>query len=88
MIEWLVNRLFWWAPLRQAIVEEVHMYDYLSNIINDPEAMKTGASFYPDTDGWRSWSQDQDTGKYYFNDVPENSMIDAFLELEKMESND
>jgi hypothetical protein len=88
MIEWLANRIFGWTRLREHIFQEVHFYDYLDNILNDPEAMQIGSSFYPDSDGFRGWSQDPDTGKYYFNDVPEDSVIDAMLQLEKMESHD
>jgi hypothetical protein len=88
MIEWLARRIFGWAPLREHIFQEVHFYDYLDNIINDPEEMKTAASFYPDADGYRAWSQNPDTGKYYFNDIPEANFVDAASELEKMESHD
>jgi hypothetical protein len=56
MIEWLARRIFGWTALREHIFQEVHFYDYLDNIINDPEEMKTAASFYPDADGYRAWS--------------------------------
>ena len=88
MIEWLANRIFGWTRLRDHIFQELHFYDYMDNIINDPESMKTAASFYPDVDGYRAWSQNPDTGKYYFNDIPEANIIDASSELEKMESHD
>ena len=86
MIDWLVNRIFWWAPLRDAIFDEVHMYDRLRHILADPEAMEIGSSFIPDFDGWRSWSHDKDKSRYYFNDVPEEDMMAAIERLEEMES--
>ena len=85
MIDWLVNRIFWWAPLRDAIFDEVHMYDRLRHILADPEAMEIGSSFIPDFDGWRSWSHDKDKSRYYFNDVPEEDMMAAIERLEEME---
>ncbi len=84
MIDWLVNRLFWWTPLRNAIFAEVHMYDRIGEIMNDPEVIEAGTSFYPNIDGWRAWSQDKELNKYYFNDIPEKSIIDAFSEIELM----
>jgi hypothetical protein len=85
MIDWLVNRIFWWAPLRDAIFDEVHMYDRLNHIMADPEAMEIGSSFIPDFDGWRSWSYNKDKGRYYFNDIPEEDMMSAIERLEDME---
>jgi len=84
MIDRLVNTLFRWGRLREALFAEVHLYDYLDKIMADPESMKTGASYWPDTDGWRGWSQDEETNKYYFNDVPENNCMDAIKALEEM----
>ena len=85
MIDRLVNTLFRWDRLREAIFVEVHMYDYLDNIMKDPEAMKTGSSYWPDIDGWRGWSHNEDTDKYYFNDIPEDNCMDAMNELDQME---
>ena len=87
MIDWLVNKLFWWTPIREAIVSEVHMYDYISNITNDPKSMEVASSFIPDFDGWRSWSFNEDNGRYYFNDVPEENMMSAMSALSDMEEN-
>ena len=84
MIDRLVNTLFKWDRLREALFAEVHLYDYLDKVMADPESMKTGSLYWPDTDGWRGWSQDEDTNKYYFNDIPEDSCMDAIKALEEM----
>lgn len=84
MIDRLVNILFRWERLRWAIFEEVHLYDYLDKIMGDPEGMKTAASFWPDVDGWRGWCHDEDTDKYYFNDIPEESSMNAMNKLNEM----
>jgi hypothetical protein len=85
MIDFIVRQLFKWRELRQALIEEVHMYDKLDRIMSDPDAMKIGSSFYPDVDGWRAWSFHKD--KYYFNDIPEMNLMDAFMAMEEMELN-
>lgn len=86
MIDRLVNTLFRWTRLRKALFEEVHMYDYLDDLMSDPEAMKIASSHWPDIDGWRGWSLNEDTNRYYFNDIPEKNCIDAMLELDYMEN--
>jgi hypothetical protein len=85
MIDWLVNKLFWWTPLRNSIIQEVHMYDYIKSIMDDPESMETGSLYFPGIDGWRSWSHDKQAGIYYFNDVPEENMMAAISALTDME---
>lgn len=86
MIDWLVNALFKWDSLRIALFSEVHMYDELDKIINDPEAMKIGATFWPDSDGWRGWSYNESKDKYYFNDIPEDGTMEAWQELDRMQT--
>jgi hypothetical protein len=88
MIEWLARRIFGWTTLRKHIVDEVHLYDYISSVLQDPKSSEVGASFYPDFDGIRGWSKDQSLGRYYFNDIPEKTMMSALFELEKMESHE
>jgi hypothetical protein len=85
MIDLLVNKLFWWTPLRNSIIKEVHMYDYIKSILEDPESKDTGSLFYTDIDGWKSWSHDKEAGRYYFNDVPEENIMAAMSALTDME---
>jgi len=35
MIEWLVQKLFWWDPLRKAIFDEVHLYDHIDTLMEN-----------------------------------------------------
>jgi predicted double-glycine peptidase len=82
MIENIVNLLFKWTSLRQAIFAEVNFYNSLTRIMEDPEAMKTAMSMWEDPDGWRGWVI-KDNGNYYFNDVPEFGMSDLIETLEE-----
>lgn len=36
-----------------------------------------GAVFWYDHDGWRGWSYDEDKNRYYFYDVPAESLGDV-----------
>lgn len=82
----LVNFLFRWNRLRNALIEEVHMYDRIDKILSDPKQMQTASCIYLDFDGWRGWTKNVDINKYYFNDIPEDSLIKAYEELDLMES--
>lgn len=75
MIDWLVNTIFKWGSLRRAIFAEVHMYDEVSERLKDTTP---GSMFWHDGDGWRSWTYSAERNKYYFNDIPEEDMLNAF----------
>jgi hypothetical protein len=36
MIELLARAIFSWAPLREYIFDDVHMYDEIDRVINEP----------------------------------------------------
>ena len=75
MIDWLVNKIFRWEPLRKSIFEEVHMYDHLNSIMNDPEGMKTGSLSWMEGDMWYGWTYSPDKNRYYFDDIGNSSLI-------------
>ena len=85
MMDKFVNFLFKFDTLRNAIFDEVHMYDMLKERLEDPEAMTIGSHLYPDYDGWRGWSKSLTINRYYFNDIPEKNFILAHNEIELME---
>jgi len=71
MIDWLVNKLFWYTPLRKAIFDEVHLYDMIEERLKDDAI---GSGYWNDGDGWRSWTYSKERNKYYFNDIPEDNI--------------
>ncbi len=75
MIEWLARRIFSWTRLREYVFEEVHMYDYLDSIINDPEAMEIASSSWYEGDMWYGWTYDSNAKRYYFDDIGNKSII-------------
>ena len=75
MIDWLVNRIFSWENLRNAISDEVHMYDHLDSIMNDPDAMKTSSLSWMEGDTWYGWKFNESNNRYYFDDIGNKSLI-------------
>ena len=84
MIDWIIRQLFKWDALRLAIFDEVEMYNSITRIMADPEAMKTATAMWDEGDGWRGWTI-KDNGNYYFHDVPEKGIgdiMDILMERE------
>jgi hypothetical protein len=82
MIDWLVKQIFKINPLRNALFQEVNMYNSLTRIMKDPEAMKTASAFWDEGDGWRGWTVEGN--RYYFNDIPEHDLLAVMESLEEM----
>jgi hypothetical protein len=74
IIDFLVDRIFKYTSLRQAVTDEVHFYDMIEKSLKDTNP---GSAFWNDGDGWRSWTYSKERNKYYFNDIPEYSLGDA-----------
>lgn len=70
----LVSFIFCWDRLRKHIIDEVHLYDELDKRLKDTTP---GSLFWPDIDGWRSWTYSKERNKYYFNDIPEEDLGNA-----------
>lgn len=81
-MENLVNWLFKWNRLRRAIFAEVDFHNSIGRIMNDPEAMKTAATFWDEGDGWRGWNIENN--KYYFSDIPEHDLFGVMQTLDDM----
>ena len=74
MIDWLVNKIFRWDQLREAIFDEVELYKEIDRRLKDTTP---GSAYWNDGNGWRSWTYSAERKKYYFNDIPEQNLGDA-----------
>jgi hypothetical protein len=72
----LVNLIFSWERLRNAVTEEVHLYDDLGKRMAEYNPDHNSVFWY-DWDGWRSRSFSPERNKYYFNDIAEMSLMNA-----------
>jgi len=70
----IVNNLFRWKRLRDALMDEVHLYDMLDERLKETTP---GSLYWNDGDGWRSWTYSSERNKYYFNDIPEDYLGNA-----------
>jgi hypothetical protein len=75
MIYWLVNKLFWWAPLRHAIFNEVHFYDEIDKSIKEHEKMGPTNLTWAEGDTWYGWTYNPEKNRYYFDDIGNISLM-------------
>jgi hypothetical protein len=75
MIDWLVNKLFWWAPLRHAIFNEVHFYDEIDKSIKEHEEMGPTNLTWAEGDTWYGWTYNPEKNRYYFDDIGNASLM-------------
>jgi hypothetical protein len=76
MIDWLVQKLFWWTPLRNAIFAEVHMYDELDRVMSEP----TTNLSWEEGGLWYGYYYDSNAGRYYFDDIGHDNLLDLLAQ--------
>jgi hypothetical protein len=77
MIDWLVQKIFWWTPLRDAIFAEVHMYDELDRVINEP----TNNLSWEEGGLWYGYTYNEMHKTYLFDDIGYDSLTDLWDSL-------
>lgn len=77
MIDWLVNKLFWWAPLREAIFAEVHFYDQIDAAMKEP----TNNLTWEEGGKWYGYTLNEMHNTYLFDDIGHESMTDLWENL-------
>jgi len=75
MIDWLVNKIFGWDTLKNAVFDEVHMYNHLDSIMKDPDGMETASLSWMEGEIWYGWTYNKNKARYYFDDIGNKSLI-------------
>ena len=82
MIDWLVNKIFWWTPLRQAIFAEVHFYDQIEAAMHEPTTNLT----WEENGLWYGYTWNEMHKIYLFDDTGHDSMTDLWDDLWRRDS--
>ena len=56
MIEWLVNRIFRWDPLRKAVFDEVRLYQSVDRSMWEYEKQGPTNLTWAEGDRWYGWT--------------------------------
>jgi hypothetical protein len=70
MIELLARAIFSWAPLRQAMFDEVHFYDEIDRVINEPTTNLT----WEEGGLWYGYTYNEMHKTYLFDDTGHEDM--------------
>jgi hypothetical protein len=77
MIDFLVNKLFWWTPLREAIFAEVHFYDEIESALKEPTTNLT----WEEGGLWYGYTFNEMHNTYLFDDIGYETMTELWDNL-------
>lgn len=75
MIEWLVNRIFRWDPLRKAVFDEVNLYQSITRSMWEYEREMPTNLTWSEGDTWYGWTYNPVNKRYYFDDIGNESLM-------------
>jgi hypothetical protein len=77
LVDWFVNKLFWWTPLREAIFAEVHFYDQIEAALKEPTTNLT----WEEGGKWYGYTLSEMHNIYLFDDIGHDSMVELWESL-------
>ena len=75
MIDWLVNRIFRWDPLRKAVFDEVRLHQSIDRSMWEYEKEGPTNLTWSEGDMWYGWTYNSNAKRYYFDDIGNKSLI-------------
>ena len=75
MINWLVNRIFRCDSLRDAIFDEVRLYQSVTKAMVDHEKEVPTNLTWSEGDRWYGWTYNSNAKRYYFDDIGNESLM-------------
>lgn len=77
LVDWFVNKLFYWTPLRQAIFAEVHFYDQIEAALKEPTTNLT----WEEGGKWYGYTLNEMHNIYLFDDIGYDTMTELWDNL-------
>jgi hypothetical protein len=88
MIDWLVNRIFRWDPLRKAVFDEVRLYQSVDRSLWEYEKEGPTNLTWSEGDTWYGWTYNSNAKRYYFDDIGNISLMGLWEDQWAREEND
>ena len=88
MIDWLVNRIFRWDPLRKAVFDEVRLYQSVDRSLWEHEKEVPTNLTWSEGDRWYGWTYNSNAKRYYFDDIGNESLMGLWEDQWAREEND
>jgi len=74
MINYLVNRIFRWDTLRNAVFDEVRLYQSITRSMWEYENESPTNLTWSEGDRWYGWTYNKTNKRYYFDDIGNESL--------------
>lgn len=75
MINWLVNRIFRWDTLRDAVFDEVRLYQSVTRSMWEYKHESPTNLSWSEGDRWYGWTYNPVLKRYYFDDIGNESLM-------------
>jgi len=75
MIMWLVNRIFRWDSLRNAIFDEVRLYQSIDKAMWEHDRLYPTNLTWSEGNRWYGWAYNPQLKRYYFDDIGNESLM-------------
>jgi hypothetical protein len=75
MIDWLINRIFRWDTLRNAIFDEVRLCQSVDRVLWEHEKSGPTNLTWSEGDTWYGWTYNSNAKRYYFDDIGNKSLM-------------
>lgn len=75
IIEWIVQKIFTWGSLRNAIFDEINLYQSIEKSLSESNNSQPSNLFWCEGDKWYGWTFDRLKNRYYFEDVGHDSLM-------------
>ena len=87
MINFLVNKIFRWDPLRNAIFDEVMLYQSITRTMAEYDREHPTNLTWSEGDRWYGWTYNAELKRYYFDDIGNESLMGLWEDQWARESN-
>ncbi len=75
MINYLVNRIFRWDTLRNAVFDEVMFHKSITRAMWEHENSSPTNLTWSEGDRWYGWTYNPELKRYYFDDIGNESLM-------------
>jgi len=75
MINWLVNRIFRWDQLRDAVFDELMLYQSITKAMTQRDHDNPLNLAWAEGDRWYGWTYNRSQKRYYFDDIGNESLM-------------
>jgi len=75
LVDWLVNRIFRWDGLRNAVFDELMLYQSVTKAMTQRDSDNPMNLVWLEGNTWYGWTYNKSKKRYYFDDIGNESLM-------------